>query len=308
MPDTMRAVQFDRAGGLEVLQLRSVPVPTSKADQLLVRVHATSINPADVRFRRIRFGRFPRGTGMDFAGEIVETGRDISDLKPGQLVWGYVFVGMGSIGAAADYVVAKRDQAAAMPASLDFLSAAALPTVGLTALQTLRDALHLRAGQRLLVIGASGGVGSAAVQLGRAMGASVTAVASAGNADFCRELGANEVIDYAKPQSDNDALLDCHGASLRRYHRLLRRGGRGAAVAASALPFALRSWLLPGPRIRIVMVRARRDDLDALAVCVERGQLRPVIEEVFPLAAIQEAHRAVESGHARGKRVIDMSR
>ena len=312
MPNMMRAVQFERAGGPEVLQIRSIPVPKLKADQVLVRVHATSVNPADVRFRRIRLGRFPRGTGMDFAGEIVEAGQGISDLKPGQRVWGYVFVGMGSIGAAADYVVAKRDQVAMAPAALDYLAAAALPTVGLTALQAIRDALRLQAGQRLLVIGASGGVGSTAVQLGRAMGASVTAVTSTRNADFCRELGADAVIDYAEPLPGNqerkfDALLDCHGASLPRYHRLLRRGGRGATVSFSAISFMLRSWLLPGPGVRLVIVRSQRRDLDALAAYVGRGELRAVIDGVFPLTAIQNAHRAVESGHARGKRVIDMS-
>lgn len=313
MPTTMRAVQFDRHGGPEVLQLRTISVPRPNAEQVLVRVQATSVNPADIRFRRIRLGRFPRGTGMDFAGEVVEAGRAINDLKPGHRVWGYVFVGMGSIGAAADYVVAKRDQIAPAPTTLDLITAAALPTVGLTALQALRDTLHLQAGQRLLIIGASGGVGSAAIQLGRAMGASVTAVASARNADFCRDLGADRVLDYAEPVPDEekrefDALLDCHGASLRRYYRLLRRDGRGAAVAFGALPFILRSWLLPGPGIRLAVVRARRRDLDILAAYANRGELRPVIEETFPLAAIQEAHRAAESGHARGKRVIDLSR
>jgi len=144
------------------------------------------------------------------------------------------------------------------------------------------------------------------------MGASVTAVTSTRNADFCRELGADAVIDYAEPLPGNqerkfDALLDCHGTSLPHYHRLLRRGGRGATVSFSAISFMLRSWLLPGLGVRLVIVRSQRRDLDALAAYVGRGELRAVIDGVFPLTAIQNAHRAVESGHARGKRVIDMS-
>lgn len=312
---TMRAVQIDHSGGPEVLRIRTVPVPTAAGGQVLVRVHATSINPSDVISRQVRFPRFPRGTGMDFAGEVVETGPGINDLAPGQRVWGYLggLSGLRRTGGAADYVVVKRDRMAAAPATVDLVTAAALPTVGLTALQALRDALRLEAGRRLLVIGASGGIGSVAIQLARAMGAHVTAVSSARNAEFCRGLGADEVLDYnaTAPVTEErqfDALLACHGASLRRYHRLLRPRGRAATLPADTLSFALRSWLLPGPRVRFVYTWPRRRDLAELAGYVDRGELRPVIEQVYPLAAVQDAHRAVESGHARGKRVIDLTR
>jgi NADPH:quinone reductase-like Zn-dependent oxidoreductase len=172
--------------------------------------------------------------------------------------------------------------------------------------------VRLRGGQRLLVIGASGGVGTVAVQLGRVMGASLTAVASAHNAEFCRRLGADQVLDYTAtvpdtPERDLDTLVACHGASLRRYHRLLRPGGRAATLPADTFPSALRSWLLPGPRVRIVYAQARRRDLEALARFVDRGELRPIIEQVNPLAGIQDAHRAVESGQARGKHVLDLN-
>ncbi|MCY9786762.1 NAD(P)-dependent alcohol dehydrogenase [Nocardiopsis sp. EMB25] len=310
---TMRAVQFDGPGGPEVLRIRDVPIPAPTSGQVLVRVHAASVNPADVASRRTRLGRFPRGTGMDYAGEVAEVGPGATDLRPGQRVWGYLGTHGHETGAAADYLLARREQVAAAPASVDSVSAAALPTVGTTALEALRDKLRLRSGQRLLVVGASGGVGGTAVQLGRAMGASVTAVASARNADLCRELGADRVIDYASTGADAsgrefDALLDCHGAALRRYRRLLLPGGRAATIAVKAFPYALWSRLLPGPGVRVVISRPRRSDMEALAGHVDRGELRPVVERVYPLVEVQEAHRAVETGHARGKRVLDLRR
>jgi NADPH:quinone reductase-like Zn-dependent oxidoreductase len=307
----MRAVQYDRAGGSEVLQVRTVAVPTAATGQVVVRVHATSINPADVISRQSRYPRFPRGTGMDFTGEVVEVGPGVNDLHSGQRVWGYLggLSGLRRTGAAADFLVAKRDRIAAAPTTVDLVATAALPTVGLTALQALRDALHLQPGQRLLVIGASGGVGSTAVQLGKAMGAHVTAVASARNTDFCLQLGADQVLDYTETMPDTskrefDALLACHGASLRRYHQLVRPGGRAATLPADTFPFALRSWLLPGPRVRFVYAWPRHRDLEALAGYVDRGELKPIIEHTHPLNAVQDAHRAVESGHTRGKHVI----
>lgn len=315
MPDsTMRAVQFDRSGGPQVLQIRTVPAPTAARGQVVVRVHATSINPSDVISRQVRFPRFPRGTGMDFAGEVVEAGPEIDDLDPGQRVWGYLggLSGLRRTGGAADFLVVKRNRMAAAPSTVDLVTAAALPTVGLTALQALRDTVRLQAGQRLLVIGASGGIGSVAIQLARAMGAHVTAVASARKAEFCRQLGADQVLDYTAtvpdtPEREFDALLACNGASLRQYLRLLRPGGRAATLPADTFPVALRSWLLPGPRLRFVYTWPRRRDLEELAGYVDRGELRPIIEQIYPLEAVQDAHRAVESGHARGKRVIDLT-
>lgn len=310
----MRAVQFARTGGPEVLEVRTVPAPVAGAGDVIVRVHAASINPSDTQSRRIRFAGFPRGTGLDFAGEVVEVGRSAGGLYVGQRVWGYLggTAGLRATGSAADYLVTSAEHVATAPNSLDFLSAAALPLVGLTALQSLRDVLCLQANHRLLVIGASGGVGSIAVQLGRAMGASVTAVTSARNADFCRQLGADHVQDYAAvalelKERTYDALLACHGASLRRYLPLLHPRGRAATLPSDTFAFAIRSWLRAGPRVRIVYTWARRSDLDLLAWYVDRGELRPVIEMAYPLAGIQEAHRAVESGHTRGKHVIDLT-
>ncbi|MFF0079123.1 NAD(P)-dependent alcohol dehydrogenase [Streptomyces canus] len=311
MPNgTMRAAQIDRSGGPEVLQIRDVPVPTPARGQVLVKVHAAGVNPIDTQLRRLRLGSFPRGTGVDYAGEVAALGPGVDGLEPGQRVWGFLGIRMRRTGAVAEYLVARPEQMAAAPTTIDFVSAAALPAVGLTALQVLRDGLRVQSGQRLLVVGASGGVGSTAVQLGKAMGASVTAVASARNADFCRELGADQVLDYdsIKPGAltgEFDALVDCHGGSARQYHRMVRRGGRAVTMTMKGLPFALLSVLLPGPRMRFMSEKMRRDDMETLVGYVDRGELRPVVEQVYPLSAVQDAHRAVETGHAQGKRVVD---
>ncbi|UUU19313.1 NAD(P)-dependent alcohol dehydrogenase [Streptomyces sp. DSM 40750] len=192
---------------------------------------------------------------------------------------------------------------------MDRVAAAALPSVGVTALRALRDTLRLRSGQRLLVVGASGGVGSTAIQLAHAWGAHVTTIAGAANAPFCRELGADVTLDYATTppnalKEELDATLDCHGSSLRDHRRALRPGGRIASPSAGAIPFALLSIVLPGPRVRLLAARPRRADLKTLAEHVDGQDLRPVIERVYPLDEIQDAHRATETGHARGKRVI----
>jgi NADPH:quinone reductase-like Zn-dependent oxidoreductase len=190
---------------------------------------------------------------------------------------------------------------------VDLVAAAALPSVGVTALRALRDVLRLAPGDELLVVGASGGVGSTAIQLGTAMGGKVTAVASAANHAFCRDLGASRTYDYADPRSISgsfDAVLDCHGASLGIYRRLLGRSGRIMTIASSGMGYAIGSLFLPGPRVHLMAARPRRGDLAALVEYVDRAAVRPTVQEVYPLEEIGKAHELVETGHARGKRVI----
>jgi NADPH:quinone reductase-like Zn-dependent oxidoreductase len=310
----MRAVQYDRYGGPEVLSVRTVPRPTPGPGQVLVRVHASSVNPMDVKIRsgamRLMSGRrFPKHTGLDFAGEVAELGNEVTGLTVGEHVWGVLSDISGRTGAAGDYLLAKPEAVSPAPHSTDLVTAAALPTVGVTALHALRDTLRLRPGQRLLVVGASGGVGSTAIQLAHAWGAHVTTIAGAANADYCRDLGADRILDYTTTppnalKREFDAILDCHGASVRDYRRALRPGGRIATTSSSAIPFALLSSILPGPLVRLIVARPRRTDLQTLAEHVDNKDLTPSIEQVYPLDDIQNAHRATETGHARGKRVI----
>ncbi|MEU6431859.1 NADP-dependent oxidoreductase [Microbispora sp. NPDC046973] len=311
---SMRAVEYDRYGGPEELSVRTVARPEPRAGQVLVRVHGTSVNPVDVTIRsggmKLMAGRrFPKRTGLDYAGEVIALGRGVTDVEVGQRVWGFLSDVSGRIGAAAEYVAVKASGLGPAPARVDLTWAAALPSVGVTALRALRDVLRLAAGEDLLVVGASGGVGSTAIQLGLAMGARVTAVAGADNHDFCRDLGASRTLDYRDPAAIGgsfDVVLDCHGSDLARYRRLLRRGGRMMTTASSGMGYAIRSIVTPGPRVRVMMARSRRADLTALAEYVDRGAVQPIVEEIYPLEDIGQAHKLAGTGHARGKRVITM--
>ncbi|WP_433439576.1 NADP-dependent oxidoreductase [Nonomuraea sp. CA-141351] len=308
----MRAVEYDRYGDAGQLSVRTVPKPQPKRGEVLVRVHGSSVNPVDAKIRsggiRMMSGRkFPKRTGMDFAGEVEAVGPGVADVALGQRVWGFLSDVSGRTGAAADYITVRTSALSEAPTTLDLVTAGALPSVGVTALRALRDVVRLQPGEDLLVVGGSGGVGSIAIQLGQVMGAKVTAVASAANAAFCRELGATRVIDYAArggPSGEFDVILDTYGGSLGAYRRLLRRRGRMMTTSIDGMTFALLSALSPGPRVRQMMARSRRADLAALAESVDQGKIRPVVERIYPLESLGEAHHAVETGHARGKKLI----
>lgn len=314
MTGTTRVVEYDRYGGPEVLEVRTRPVPEPGPGQVLVRVLASGLNPKDVvvrsgAFRRFSGRRFPKSTGFDLAGDVVAVGAGVEGFAAGQRVWGMLDGFDG--GAAADHAVVDAAWLGPAPRRTDPVEAAGLPLVGLTALQALRAA-GLRAGESVLVKGASGGVGSAAVQLATAAGARVTAVAGPGSQEHCRELGAAAVVDYTRTDPAElperfDVVLDCIGASpLRRYRRILARGGRLVSIAPSPSTLALSAVtrFLPGPTLRILFVRPGRADLDELAARADAGALRMPVQETFPLERIADAHRALAERHGRGKRVL----
>ncbi|HEY4395284.1 MAG TPA: NAD(P)-dependent alcohol dehydrogenase [Polyangia bacterium] len=310
---TMRAVQQRTFGGPEVLKLVTVPVPSPGPNEVLVRVRGSSLNAADSGARsgglKLMTGRkFPKGTGVDFAGEVAALGAGVTDLKVGDKVWGYLGGFPGATGTAAEYAIIKRAGVSRAPTSLDLAKASALPAVALTALQALR-ALSVKAGDRLLITGASGGVGSSAVQLGVALGARVTAVCSAANAGLVRSLGADQVIDYATADlaalpANFDVALDCHGSRLGQYRRLVARGGKFGSITMKGFA-KIPVWLItPGPRLRPIAVKTNSADLQRLAEYVDAGKLKPVIDKEYTLEDIVAAHRALDSGHAAGKRVL----
>lgn len=313
----MRAALYDRYGPPEVLYVGEVPKPVAGPGQVLVRVAASSVNGGELHGRagRVRFVTgfrdVPRRTGIDFAGEVAAVGRDVPGFAPGDRVWGVL---PRTFGAAAEFVVVPANRLAAAPTGLDLAEAAALPGVGTTAITALRDRVGLRAGERLLVRGASGGVGHVAVQLGRAYGAHVTGLAGSGSLEFVRGLGAHEVHDYATTSAADlprfDVVVDTVGADLRTYRRLLAPGGRMVTVTfdldhpVRSLGYLLASTAHGRRRVRFFRGDPRADLLTELTRLTERGSLRPVVDRVFPLTDIAAAHRALAAGGVRGKVVV----
>lgn len=317
-----RTVRFDRYGGPEVLVTRLQTIPDPGPGEVLVRVHASGLNPKDAMIRsgtlRLQTGRaFPRGTGFDFAGEVVLAGSGVPGFDPKTRVWGFLDGVMG--GTAADYVLVPQGCLARMPESLGWLEAAALPLVASTALQALRDVAGLRPHERVLVRGAAGGVGSAAIQIARVMGAHTTAIATGEGIGLCRSLGADEVIDYriSGPATSGgrfDVFLDCvGGSSLGEYGRLLAPGGRWVTVAPNLSIFALTPLsrllpsVLPFPRFGFVVVRPVAADLAELGRLVDLDRLSMPISTVYALDGVRKAHEDLRAGHARGKRVLAIS-
>ena len=309
----MRAAQYDRYGDPSVLYVGDAPLPRAGTDEVLVRVAASSVNQIDATARsgsaRAATGfRFPKGTGVDFAGEVAAVGTGVGDLAPGDRVWGFLpGLPRTRTAAAAQFVVAKRRHMSLAP-GIDLVHAAALPLVGVTALVALRTHAKLQPGGRLLVRGASGGVGSVVVQVAAAMGAQVTALTSGDTLDLVRSLGADAALDYHThgPSSlgSFDAILDLTGTRLAAYRALLAPKGRMVTTATRAIPYILFSTVFGPRRVRAFVVAPRSELLTDLADLVDEGALKPVIDTVFPLDSIAEAHRALAAGGVRGKLVV----
>ncbi len=314
----MRAVQYDTYGPPDVLQVRTVAVPALRPGHVLVRVAASSVNAADISVRagklRLVSGRsFPRGAGFDFAGEVVAAADDVTGLAAGSAVWGFVngVRNPGPSGAAAEYVLAPVEGTALRPRTIGAIEAAALAGVGASALGVLRDHLQLRAGQRVLVRGANGGVGTAAVQVAHALGGHVTALAGAAHLHRLRDLGAEHAFDYHSTNPRDlgrfDVVLDPVSRNMRPYRRLLARGGRMAAMAIGApadVVYLLASRVHGSRRVRFVQSPATAALLADLAGYVDEKSVTPVIEAVYPLDEIAAAHRSLQNSGGFGKRVI----
>jgi len=313
----MKAMQYTGYGDPSKLRMAETLRPEPSPDQLLVKVSASSVNPVDWKLRNgsLRFlvpVRFPSIPGLDLVGEVVEAGAKAGRLRPGDRVMACLKV--RNAGAAAEFAAVDERLAAPAPKTMNDREAAALPLAGLTALQALRDLGELRAGERVLVVGASGGVGHYAVQIAKAFGATVSAVCSTANVSWVREIGADDVVDYTRtrefgPAASFDLIFDTVVAEpFGRYRGFLKPGG----IYVSTLPTiglivrALPLRLFSGKRIKTVMLKPNGDDLAFLGTLAEQGRLRSVIDSVFPLSQLDLAHRRSQSGHARGKIVIDI--
>src|SRR5213596_442412 len=322
----MKAIVHCEYGGPEVLTLEDVEKPTPMDNQILVRVRAASVNPLDLTIRgpwplRPIFGmRKPKDTrlGVDYAGTVEAVGKNVTQFKPGEEVFG------GKDGALAEYVCALADRSVVLkPANMTFEQAAAVPVAAITALQGLRDKGKIQAGQKVLVNGASGGVGTFAVQIAKSFGTEVTGVCSTRNVDLVRSIGADHVIDYTKEdftKSDqrydvildnvaNRSLSECRHV-LTPNGRFVLIGGGGANEQGLIGPLALPikamvySWFVP-QKMGMMMAQPSSQDLTLLAEMVQSGKLKTVIDRTYKsLSEVPDAIRYLEEGHARGKVVI----
>jgi NADPH:quinone reductase-like Zn-dependent oxidoreductase len=314
----MKAAQIDRFGEPDVLRVREADRPAPGAGEVLVHVEASSINGHDVMVRSggLKFvsGRkFPLGTGLDFAGVVAEAGPGADAYRAGDPVWGTVHPRQRHVtGAAAEYVAVPADRVARAPAGLSPAEAASLVVAGATALIALRDSTHLASGERVLVRGAAGGVGTAAVQLAHAMGGHVTALARDRHAEALGALGADRVLGYdATPEQTGrfDVIVDTPGSDLECYRRRLTGNGRMVTVglSASALAAIAVSTVHGSRRIRTFSANPDSAILEDLSGYVTSGVLRPVVSGVFPLADIAAAHQAFSQGGTLGKHVVTVA-
>jgi NADPH:quinone reductase-like Zn-dependent oxidoreductase len=303
----MRVVGLRRYGPPEVLETLEVERPEPAPDGVLIRVAAAGVNPADCLLRSggLRFvarQKMPFVPGADVAGVVEDVGPDVTRFGVGDPV--YAMLPSTAGGGYAEYAVASEATVAAIPPGLTFEEAAGVPLAALTALQALRDKANLAAGGHVLVNGASGGVGTFAVQISRAMGARVTAVASGRNADLVRSLGADEVLDYTREGATaREVRYDVVFDAVRRVLR-----PNGVFVTVNPLIGRLSpGWLArlrDGRRIESLLVRPDGGDLGKIGAWISAGEVTPVIERSYPLADAVEAHRLSESRRARGKIVL----
>lgn len=312
----MRAIIYKDYGDPDVLHIADRPVPEPAGDEVLIRVVAAGVNPIDARLRQGEMkgflpGGFPRIPGYDVAG-FVESGDSDHKFLEGDRVLAFLDHLYG--GGYAEFAACGTHAVARIPAEMTFAEAAALPLAGSTALQSLRDYAHLTSGERLLVNGASGGVGAFAVQIGGAYGATVTGVASDQHETFIRSLGGAEFIDYqsqdfTKLSREWDVVFDVAGKStFSQAASVLAPHGRYVTTEPSirGLVVSLMTWPLD-KKGRVMLARSRDDDLCELLRLYENGKLRIHIAERFALEAAAEAHRRIENDSFCGKLVLDIA-
>ncbi|HLX93092.1 MAG TPA: NADP-dependent oxidoreductase [Puia sp.] len=306
----MKAIQIHEFGGPEVLKYEEAPRPTPAPDEILIKVYATGVNPVDWKIREgVRkepaTTRFPLIPGWDVSGVVEETGPGVENFKKGDEV--YSRPDISKNGTYAEYVAVKADQVGRKPRSIDHVNAAGVPLAGLTAWQGLFDHGKLRAGEKVLILGASGGVGSFAVQFAKWKGAYVIATSSERNVDFLKKLGADEVLDYKKENfeeklHDIDLVFDTVGAQTQaRSIQVLKKGGR---LITTVKPENEREAKDKNIRQEGYMTQSLPSELDEIANLIDSGKIKPVVSKVFQLDQAAEAQELSKEGHVRGKIVL----
>ncbi len=332
----MKAIVYTKYGSPDVLQLKEVEKPRPKDNEILIRVHATSVNYGDLAarnfkemslrkfnmtllfwlFAKMYFGfRKPKITilGSEFAGEIESVGKDVTSFKPGDQVFGYPGQSMGAY---AEYLCMPEDGCVAIkPVNMTYEEAAGVPYGAIMALSLLRKA-NIQPGQKVLINGASGAIGSAAVQLAKHYGAEVTGVCSTSRVELVKALGADKVIDYTKEDftqsgESYDLILDILGkSSFSRSKHSLKPNGIHLFVSFKMKQLLQMLWTsrIGGKRVICALASGSKDDLTSVRELIEAGKIKSLIDRCYPLEQTAEAHRYVEEGHKKGNVVITVER
>ena len=314
----MKAAIFNSYGDTSVIHIDDIPRPQIDDDEILVRVHAAAVNPKDTFIRKGYLKRFtgtdfPQQTGFDYSGTVVEVGSKVKTFQEGDSVFGMLDDWQGRT--CAEYVAVKPNQAALKPDSMPFGDAAALALVSSTALQAFRDEAHMQEGQSVCINGASGGVGSVAVQIAKILGAQVTAVSRAENHEFLRTLGADSCTDYrevdiAAADYKFDIFFDVFGSQpYDAIKPILTDNGVWVSTILQPHVFASveATKSSSGKKAKLVIVKSSREDLDIISGWASDGLLKPIVHSVFHLNQIREAHAQQETKHTRGKIVLSVT-
>jgi NADPH:quinone reductase-like Zn-dependent oxidoreductase len=308
---TMKAVVAHEYGAPDVLKYEDAPRPEPKENELLVRVIACGVNPADPLVISGRYAKefgthVPLIPGYDVAGVVETTGAKVTKFKKGDAVYGYALFGGGW----AEYAVLGENEAALIPKSTTFTEAAAVPMGALTAWQSLIDAAKLSAGQTVLIHGGSGGVGSFAIQIAKAHGAKVIATASTANQDLLKQLGADVAIDYTKTKfeevaKDVDVVFDAVGRdTLARSYAIVKKGGIITTIVSRPDQAQLDKYGIRGTSIAS---HPDGNELAEVTKLIEAGKIKPIVSQTFPLADAVKASEQAETHHTRGKLVIKIA-
>jgi len=310
----MKAIVYEEFGSPDVLELKEVDKPTPKDDELFVKVHATSVNALDMIFRSgasLLFGmtklmagfKKPKHNilGFDVSGEVEAVGKKVTKFKKGDLIYAC----LRSPGANAEYVCVPEKFAAIKPANMSHLEAATVPDTGGTALTGLRDIVNIKEGQRVLIFGASGGVGSFAIQIARTFTTEVTGVCGTAAVDMVKSLGANVVIDYKKEDFTQigqtyDIIFDAVGRNVTSYSKC-KNSLTADGIFVTVDPQSTMFRYMMNKKVRGYMGNINTEKLDSLRELIEAGKVKSFVDKVYPLSQMVEAHRYYESGQKKGK-------
>jgi NADPH:quinone reductase-like Zn-dependent oxidoreductase len=311
----LKAVVFKKNGSPDVLEINEVEKPIIKDDEVLVKVYAVSVNPVDVLIRKNRIMSFfvNRGskiTGSDLSGKIMSVGRTVVSMKNGDDVFGF-----RQGGTTAEYVAISEKKIAIKPINMTFEEAAAVPLAALTALQALRDKGNICSRQNVLINGASGGVGTYAVQIAKSFGTNVTGVSSTKNLELIKSLGADKVIDYTKEDFTKthqryDIILDAVAkSSYSKCKKILNQGGIFISTRFSPLLLiqVMSTVLFGSKKAKTVFVNSNTKDLEIIGELIKENKVKSIIDQSYPMNKTSEAHLHIENGHTRGKVVISIN-